>query len=74
MKEELAEAKKIALELEENQKNMTKIMSPSQFSPSSLNNEAVIQFQKKNFKEMSLKLEEVSVLLCNLGICYAYSY
>lgn len=44
LKEDLAEAKKVAQVMEENQKNMTRIITPAKYTPSSFNHEAVIQF------------------------------
>ncbi|EAR95984.2 kinesin motor catalytic domain protein (macronuclear) [Tetrahymena thermophila SB210] len=67
LKEELQDAKKALQEMEENQKNMTRIITPAKYTPTSMNHEAVIQFQQKNFKEINIKLEEVNQLLSDFN-------
>ncbi|KAL4459492.1 hypothetical protein ABPG74_018105 [Tetrahymena malaccensis] len=67
LKEELQDAKKALQEMEENQKNMTRIITPAKYTPTSMNHEAVIQFQQKNFKEINTKLEEVNQLLSDFN-------
>lgn len=44
LKEELCESKKALATLEENTKNMCRIITPARYTPSSINHEAVIQF------------------------------